>query len=79
VGATVGGYVGSVIGDKLSKNTPAWVSYTAQNFKDEIFKGTEKVAAKVEEVKQGFNNVKENASNLLENSKSFFGKLSFGG
>lgn len=79
VGATVGGYVGSVIGDKLSKNTPAWVSNTAQKFKDEIFKGTEKVAEKVKEVKQGFNNVKENASNLLENSKSFFGKLSFGG
>ncbi|MBM7618453.1 hypothetical protein JOC95_000295 [Bacillus tianshenii] len=79
VGAAVGGYLGSVVGEKLTQHTPGWVTDASVHFKDGIFKGTEAVAEGVSKVQEGFSEVKKNASNLLENSKSFFGKLSFGG
>ncbi|WP_077619290.1 hypothetical protein [Bacillus sinesaloumensis] len=79
VGASVGGFLGSLVGDAITKNTPKWVTDTAVKFKDTIHKGTEFIGKSVDKVKEGFNAVKENAANLVEGAGKFFSKFGFGG
>ncbi|MDR4889486.1 hypothetical protein RGU12_18500 [Fredinandcohnia sp. QZ13] len=79
VGASVGGFLGSLVGDAITKHTPQWVTDTAVKFKDTIHKGTEFIGKGVDKVKEGFNAVKENAANLVKGAGNFFSKLGFGG
>ncbi|MEH7225797.1 hypothetical protein V7112_18455 [Bacillus sp. JJ1566] len=79
VGASVGGFLGSLVGDAITKHTPQWVTDTAVKFKDNIHKGTEFIGKGVDKVKEGFNVVKNNAVNLVKGAGKLFSNLGFGG